>query len=249
MKVALAVHRVSPDPTSTMGTIISMITEAADAGADLIVFAEMALTGFILTGDPAHDLPLGQPIPGPATDTFALQARERHIWTALGLLEDEGGRLYDTAVLLTPEGIIGLKYQRISPSWHGRLADPSIYLQGSLIPLAQTPFGSCMFLICGDLFGDTTIAQVRDLRPDWILFPFARSFDSEVADLEHWEREEQFRYAERVRMTGVTTLMVNYLADQPGMGDCFGGAMVVAPTGEILARLPLGHPGLLLAEL
>lgn len=249
MKVALAVHRVSPDPTSNLGTIISMTTEAADGGADLIVFAETAPTGFILTDEPAHDLPLGQPIPGPATETLALLARQRHLWIALGLVEYERGRLYDTAVLLTPEGAIGLKYQRISPSWHGRLADPSIYLQGSLIPVAQTPFGSCVFLICGDLFDDTTIAQVRDLRPNFVLFPFARSFDSEVADLEHWEREEQFRYAQRVRRIGVTTLMVNYLADQPGLGDCFGGAMVVAPTGAILARLPLGHPGLLFAEL
>src|SRR5215472_3110925 len=219
MKVALAVHRVSPDLSRNLETIISMTREAADGGADLIVFAEMALTGFILTDDPAHDLPLGQPIPGPATETLALLAREWQIWIALGLVEYERGCLYDTAVLLSPEGKIGLKYQRISPYWHGRLAEPSIYQQGSLIPVAHTPFGSGVFLICGDLFDDTTIAQVRDLRPNFVLLPFARSFDSDLADRQHWEREEQFRYAERVRMMGVTTLMVNYLADQPGLGD------------------------------
>ncbi|MBV9617351.1 MAG: carbon-nitrogen hydrolase family protein [Ktedonobacteraceae bacterium] len=249
MKVALAVHRISPDPISNLRTIISMTTEAADSGADLIVFAEMALTGFILTDDPSHDLPLGQPIPGAATETLTLLARERHIWIALGLVEYEHGQLYDTAVLLTPQGTIGLKYRRISPSWHGGFADPSIYQQGSLIPVAQTPWGSCVFLICGDLFDDYIISQVRDLHPNFVLFPFARSFDSEVTDLEHWEREEQFRYAERAHMIGVTTLMVNYLADQPGLGDCFGGAMVVAPTGTILAHLPLGRSGLLMTPL
>ena len=79
MKVALAVHRVSPEPTSNLGTIIAMTIKAADGGADLIFFAETALTGFILTDEPAHDLPLGQHIPGPATETLALLARERHI--------------------------------------------------------------------------------------------------------------------------------------------------------------------------
>lgn len=249
MKIALAVHRVTPEPARNLKTIISMTTEAADGGADLIVFAEMALTGFILTDDPVHDLPLGQPVPGPTTETLSLLAREQRIWIALGLVEYERGRLYDTAVLLTSDGTIGLKYRRISPSWHGHLADPRIYRQGSSIPLAQTPFGRCAFLICGDLFDDTIISQVRDLRPDFVLFPFARSFDSDVADVQHWEREEQYCYAERVRMIGAPTLMANYLADQPGLGDCFGGAMVVAATGAILARLLLGRPGLLMIEL
>lgn len=170
MKVALAVHHISPDPTSNLRTIISMTTEAADGGADLVVFAETALTGFILTDDPTHDLPLGQPIPGLATETLALLARERHIWIALELVEYERGRLYDTAVLLSPEGTIELKYRRISPYWHGRLADPSIYQQGSLIPVAQTPFGSCVFLICGDLFDDHTIAQVLICTRTWSSF-------------------------------------------------------------------------------
>lgn len=249
MKVALAVHRICLDLARNLETVISMTTEAADDGAELIVFAEMALTGFTLTDYPAHDLPLGQPIPGPATETLALLACERHIWIALGLVEYEHGRLYDTAVLLSPEGTIVLKYQRISPFWHGRLADPNIYQQGSLIPMAHTPFGSCVFLICGDLFDDTIIAQVRDLCPNFVLFPFARGFDSDVADLQHWEREEQFLYAERAQMIRAKTLMVNSLADQPESGGCFGGAMVVASTGVLLARLPLGHPGLLTVAL
>ena len=107
MKVALAVIRVLPDRDANLAAILSMASEAADAGADLVVFPEAALTGLINNDDPIHDLPLGEPIPGPVTDVLGGLAQERCIWLAIGLLEREGGSLYDSAVLFRPDGEIG----------------------------------------------------------------------------------------------------------------------------------------------
>ena len=80
--------------------------------------------------------------------------------------------------------------------------------------------------------------------------PFARNFDDGTCDQARWEREELGVYAARVRMAGVTTLLVNYL----GAGDLeddnsFGGAWVISGAGEVLAPYPLGHTGLLLVEM
>ena len=84
----------------------------------------------------------------------------------LELLERDGGCLYDTAVLLDHAGEIALHYRRIQPQWHGRHADPAVYRQGSELPVAQTPFGVLVFLLCGDLFDDEITARVRELAPD-----------------------------------------------------------------------------------
>jgi len=104
LSIVLAVHRVLPDRAATPGAIATLTKKAADRGAELILFAETAVTGFVATGDPAHDLPLGEPVPGPSTLALAEVARQRCIWLGLGLYQRDGGRLYDSAVLLSPDG-------------------------------------------------------------------------------------------------------------------------------------------------
>jgi N-carbamoylputrescine amidase len=249
MRAALVVHCVVANRDANLHTIVRQAQLAADAGADLVLFSEAALTGFVNNGDPAHDLPLGEPIPGPAIDTLAQVARSRHICVALGLYEREGDHLYDAAVLLAPDGTVRLKYRRIDPHWHMPDVDPAVYRQGVEVPVAETPFGTCAFLLCGDLFNEALVQRVRQRRPNWLLFPFARRFDSEVADAAQWEQEELARYARQAARTGAATLMVNSLADSPATGACFGASAAISPDGTVLSSQPPGRCGTLLCDL
>ena len=250
MKTALVVNRVLPDIDANLATILNMASEAAKKKAELVVFPEAALTGLINNDDPAHDLPLGQAIPGQVTEALAELCREKRLWLAIGLLERDGEKLYDTAVLLTSDGRIGLKYRRIHPGWHGRNADATVYCQGTKLPKVETPLGVFAFLICGDLFDDELVRRVRGLGLDWLLFPFAREFDDGSRSQERWDKEEKPEYLQRVNLVGVTTLMTNYLAGQ-GLADdnSFGGAMVALDDGAVIDSLPLGKDGLLLVDL
>jgi predicted amidohydrolase len=248
MKAALIVHRAVGDRNTNLHTIVRQAQAAANAGADLVLFSEAALTGFVNNGDPAHDLPLGEPIPGPATNTLAQVARSRHIWVGLGLYERAGDHLYDAAVLLAPDGTVRLKYRRNDPRWHMPHVDPAVYRQGVDVPVAETPFGTCAFLLCGDLFNEALVQRVRQRRLNWLLFPFARRFDSEVADAAQWEQEGLAHYACQAARIGATTLMVNYLADSPATGGCFGAA-AVSRDGTVLSSQPPGGSGMLLCDL
>jgi N-carbamoylputrescine amidase len=244
-KSALVVNRVGPDLEANLRTILNMTDEAAHKGAELVVLPEAALTGLVNNDDPAHDLPLGQTIPGPVTQVLSDLSRERRIWLAIGLLERDGQKLYDTALLLTPGGEIALKYRRIHPGWHGRKADPGVYGHGVELPKVETPLGAFAFLICGDLFDDALVRRARDLEPDWLLFPYARSFDDDSHNQERWDREEKPQYVERVKRVGATALMTNYLGDD----GSFGGAMVVSSAGSVIDCFPLGKQGILYSDL
>lgn len=248
LKAALTVHRVVADPAANIATIERMAHAAADGGARLVVFSETALTGFVGTDAPAHDRPLAQPIPGPATECLAAVAQARRLWLALGLYERAGRRLYDAAVLLGPDGAVRLRYRRVTPQWHWPGADPAVYRQGVGVPTVATPFGVGAFLLCGDLFDTGAVRRLRAGRPDWLLVPFARRFDSEVADAAQWEREERWEYAQQVGRIGVPALLVNYLADSPATGGCFGGALAVDADGAVLSSLPAGREGLAFVE-
>lgn len=248
MKAALAVNPVVTDIDANLRAISNMVNEAADDHADLVVFGEAALTGLINNDNPSHDLPLGQPIPGPVINVLLALARKRHVWLAIGILEREGHTLYDSAVLLTPSGEVGLKYRRIQPQWHGRSADPLVYRQGTKLSKVETSFGSFMFLICGDLWDDELVQRARNLRPDWLLYPFLNSLVGE-----RWEKELKPSYAQRVKLIGATTLITSYLADLPpkdmDLGGAVGGAIVVSRDGIVVDNLPPGRTGILLVDL
>lgn len=248
MRVALAVNRVTDDIHANMASILKMASQAAEDRADLVLFPEAALTGLINDGDAVRDLPLGVEIPGPVTEVLAGSAKAHGVWLAIGLLEREGSCLYDSAILLSPDGDIVLKHRRIQPQWHARDADPSVYRQGMELSKVETPLGSLAFVICGGLFDDDLVSRVRELKPDWLLFPFARCFDDFSWDQQRWDTEELPEYVERVRLVGATAFMVNYLADSSLNGGSFGGAMVVSGEGKVIKSMPLGQEGILFVE-
>jgi len=248
MKVGLGILEVTKDKTKNLNQMLNMIRQAAESGADLVLFGEAAATGLINSDDPMKDVKLGEPIPGSTTSLLSQAAREGNIYVATGIFERDGNSLYDSSVLIDPYGKIVLKYRRISPGWHGLNANPFFYRHGESISKVETPLGTFAFLICGDLFDDYLTEQVKSLKVDWLLYPFARCFDDGSHDQERWDEEEKSEYVESALKTGASCIMVNYLSSQDlGDGNSFGGAMVVGKDGRILEEVPLGKAGLFTA--
>jgi len=250
LKAALLVPRVTADPAANLDRVEQMTADAAGSGAGLVLLPEAVLTGLINDDDPAHDLPLGQSIPGPATERLGAVARLNSLWIGFGLFERDGDCLYDSAVLIAPDGSVALRYRRNQPQWHGIGADSAVYRQGTSIEVARTPIGNVGFLICGDLFDDALVPRFRALRPDSLLFPFARCFSDGLADQARWDTEEMPEYVRQVVSVGVPALMTNYIG-APDIEEClsFGGAFAVSADGEVVASLPLGVEGALLVGL
>lgn len=245
MKAALAVTKITEDAESNLRGILEAIAEASRSGADLVLFAETAPTGLVANGNPAHDLPLGQPVPGPITGRVAAAARVHSIYVGMGLFEREGDCLWDSATLINSDGQIALKYRRISQGWRDREWDPRVYREGTEIGRADTRLGSFAFLICGDLFDDALCARIRDMKIDYLLNPMSR--DDNSCDQARWDRETRSEYLARVAMTRTTALIVNGLGGN--FDPAFGGAMVVSPEGKVVAELPLGKPGILVVDM
>jgi len=247
MRFALVVNPVTRDWKANLSSTIQLIHEAASNDSNLVLLGEMAVTGMVNNDDPCHDLPFGEIIPGPITDQLSITASSLSIWLAFGLLELDGGLLYDTALLLSPNGEVRLKYRRVNPQWHGVHADPAIYRQGTELQKVDTDFGSVLFLICGDLYDESLRSQANDLRPDWILHPHARSFYDRSQDQDKWTRKELPDYQRLVRSIGAPMLATSYLCVDAFSeeADTYGGAMVLDRDGRLVAAHPLGQAGIL----
>ncbi len=99
------------DKERNLARCLEFARTAAAEGARLIVLPECALTGYVFQSL-EEALPVCEAVPGPSTERIAGLCRDLEVHIVLGLLETDGDRHYNTAVLLGPEGIAG-RYRKI----------------------------------------------------------------------------------------------------------------------------------------
>lgn len=118
MRAWLVVHSVHASVSATLDAMLGWIADAATAGAEMVMFSEAALTGLMATGDPTRDRDLAEAVQGTTTKMLSAAARRWRIHVGFGLYERAGSALFDSAVLLGPDGNIALHYRRIDSRWH-----------------------------------------------------------------------------------------------------------------------------------
>jgi predicted amidohydrolase len=91
---------------------LSAILAAVEgAEADLIVAPELALSGYLFTR-PQEVGEMAEQIPGPATEKLTLAAARADCHLVVGLAERSGDRLFNSAVLVGPKGVVGV-YRKV----------------------------------------------------------------------------------------------------------------------------------------
>src|ERR1043165_539434 len=99
MKIAAVQMDVSlQQPDANLDRMIARLRETRENGAKLTVFPECALCGYCFSSlDEAR--PFAQTIPGPGTETMRRACAELGGYAVFGMLESDGPRLFNAAVL------------------------------------------------------------------------------------------------------------------------------------------------------
>lgn len=125
---------------------LEFIQTAADQGARLIVLPELANSGYVFANrEEAYQL--AEEIPdGPTCAAWAKIATERDIYLVAGISEREGKALYNSAVIIGPDGYIGT-FRKVH-LWN----EENLFFEpGNLgFPVFQTPIGRIGTFICYD---------------------------------------------------------------------------------------------------
>jgi predicted amidohydrolase len=94
------------DKLHNLKIIKARLHAAAAEKTRLVVFPECILTGYCFeTRDEA--MALAEPVPGPSTVELTLSCQELDAWIVYGLLERDGDRLFNSCVLVGPQGLVG----------------------------------------------------------------------------------------------------------------------------------------------
>ncbi|MHB9114866.1 MAG: carbon-nitrogen hydrolase family protein [Thermoleophilia bacterium] len=111
MKVAAAqIDVVIGEPESNLANIVRHMASASAMGIELLVFPECATSGYMFESrDEAAKY--SDSVPGDTTRIFSKWCREYSMGLVIGMLEHDDDTLYNTACLVSSDGILG-KYRK-----------------------------------------------------------------------------------------------------------------------------------------
>jgi len=169
-KVKTAAVQIDPKITRNSENLERIALEtraAAKNGADLIVFPECALSGYIFSSQ-EEAIPFAESIPGMSTERLTACCQELGVYVVYGLLEKEGDKCYNAAVLVGPEGLIG-KYRKIHLPFLG--IDRFIDAGKESFQVYETPIGNIGLHICYDCNFPESARIMALLKADIIALP------------------------------------------------------------------------------
>jgi beta-ureidopropionase len=117
MKATCAVVQMtfSDDRERNVQRAAERVLEAARQGAQIICFPELATSTYFCNEIKTEHLEIAEPIPGPSTKVMAEAAAEAKAYVVFPMYEYAGrGELYNTAVVIDPNGQIVGTYRKIS---------------------------------------------------------------------------------------------------------------------------------------
>jgi predicted amidohydrolase len=236
VRAAIAqIATIPADPQSNLSKILAYMEEAARAGAQLVVFPECATTGYALT--PQELETLAGPIPGPLTQPLQRACQQHGCYAVVGTLEkDRLGRIYNSAALLGPEGLLAT-YRKTHLPLLG--LDRYVKAGARLLPPVHTPVGRLGLLICYDLRFPEPARALALRGAEVVLLPTAWPAAASLYP--------DFMAQSRAAENRITLLAANHVGEERGT-QYLGRSLAVDPAGRILAQASQEQEELLLVD-
>jgi N-carbamoylputrescine amidase len=247
---------VGPEREENVSRALRMMADAAEAGAQLIVFPEMSVDPFF----PQYRaekrfFDWGVPVPGSLTDRFQEEAARLRLATVINLFERAApGRYFDCSPVFDTEGrylgkqrmthiLEGPGYNERYYYWEGDSGYPVFDLGPVRIEPTRTGSVRVGVAICYDRHFPEAMRALALGGAEVIVVPTATA-----------RLETQFRAVWEVEMqaAAIANGVFVAMANRAGVDDTlafFGRSFAVDPYGRVLARAPEDDVALLLADL
>jgi len=228
-QVVVALAQISckvGDKKHNIDVMKKIVKEAKGKDASLVIFPELSLTGYV-SRDLTYEL--AETIPGPSIHSMEETAKKEKMYVVFGMLEKSGKAsavLYNTAVLLGPNGFIG-KYRKMHLPTHSVFEEKRYFRQGYEAPVFKTDIGKIGLMICYDAFFPEL---ARLLRLQGAQFLVCISASPSV-------RRTFFEVLTTARAIENTAFLayVNLVGIENGL-QFWGGSRLIAPNGHVISQ-------------
>jgi len=238
-KVALAqISCKRADKTENIRKIEDNVVKAREQDAELVIFPELSLTGYMLR-DQIYEL--AETIPGPSTRLLEKLARKMETYIVFGmpeLSEKTQATIYNAAVLIGPDGLIG-KYRKMYLPTHSVFEEKRYFRPGYQTAVFETDLGKIGLIICYDIFFPE-VSRLTRLKGAQLIVCISAS---------PAVRRTFFETLTAARAIENTAFLayVNLVGIEDGL-QFRGGSRLIGPNGKVLVRAKYDEEDLVIGE-
>jgi (R)-amidase len=240
-KIKLALAQISSKREDKIGNfqkIEAMTLRAKEQGADLAIFPELSLSGYVVR-DQFYEL--AETVPGPTVEKVERLAKKTGMHVIFGmpeLSEKTQATVFNTAVLVGPKGLIG-KYRKMYLPTHSVFEEKRYFRPGYQTVAFQTDLGNIGLCICYDIFFPEVLRLTRLKGAQLIVCISA----SPAVRRSYFETLTCARAIENTAYLAY----VNLAGVQDGL-QFWGGSRLVSPSGDIIAKAKYDEEDFLVCE-
>jgi predicted amidohydrolase len=245
-RVALA--QIAPrlgDLETNLALHLETIQRARRAGAGLVVFPELSLTGYLLRDDvPDVALPLDDPRLG------RLLRASRDLDVLVGLVEEEPGHRFHNAAAYLSRGRVLHVHRKVYLPTYGMFDEGRDFAAGDRFRSFEAPFGPAGLLVCEDAWHSSASWLLAQEGAE-VLFVLSsgptrgvRPRQKDVSSVSVWHQ----LLTTTAQFLTTFVVYVNRVGYEDGL-NFGGGSIAVDPFGREVIALPALEPGLAIAEL
>lgn len=271
VKVAvIQASSVIMDRDASIEKAISLIKQAGERGAKIVVFPEAFIPAYprglsfgtvigsrtdIGRKDWYRYWENSIPVPGEETEHLGEAAREAGIYLVMGVIERDsefsGGTLYCSVIFIGPDGSLLGKHRKLKPTGAERIVWGEG--DGSTLPVFDTPYGKIGALICWENYMPLARAAMYAQGVQIYIAPTADARESWQSTIRHIAMEGRcFVLSSNQYVT--KDMYPNDLACYDDLVSapsvmCNGGSAIVGPLGEYIAEPVRGKEEIIIAEL
>ena len=218
-----------------------LIGKAAGQGAQVVLLPEAMPLGWTHSSARKE----ADAVPDGETCTMLSElARVHQVYICSGVLERCGERIFNSAVLIGPDGNLLLHHRKLNELDIAH----DLYARGDRLNVVNTPLGTFGLMICADAFvkGQVISRTLGVMGATVILSPCAWAVDADHDN----ERDPYGQLwldnyqpvAHEFSLWIAGTSNVGWITDGPWKGrKCIGCSLLIDPQGRAVVRGPYGH--------
>lgn len=239
IRIALSVFKSIPDDVeSNLNHTIEAAVEAKKAGADIVCFPEMNLTGYNPRGNVEA---CAKTLPGPVSERLLQVADHEKIALLVGLVErDDKKRLFACHVAALPQNKLHV-YRKI----HLAPPEQAVFSYGNRVTLFRYKGVTMGIQLCYDAHFPELSTLMALNGADLVFFPHASPRGTPKEKITSWMRHLTARAFDN----GIFVAACNQTGNNNNGTSFPGIALALSPSGEMMAQHDSGEEGLLLVDL
>lgn len=244
VRIALIQQQATGDKQENVTRGLAALERAAEGGAELACYAELAFEPFYPQKPADGDVRRhAEPVPGPTTEAFRAKARTLGMVVVVNLFERDGEAAYDCSPVIDADGRLLGRTRMVHITDYACFHEQGYYTPGDTgAPVYDTRIGRVGVAICYDRHYPEYMRALALEGAQVVVVPQAGA----IGEWPEGLYEAEMRVA--AFQNGYFVALCNRVGKEDRLTFA-GESFVCGPDGTVIARAPQGEESILFADL